>query len=53
MKKGKYIDYNILLACLSHKSIAKNERQQPGTRILPGQKIVIELPATSEARRVA
>lgn len=23
MKKGKYIDYNILLACLSHKSKTK------------------------------
>jgi hypothetical protein len=53
MKKGKYIDYNILLACLSQKSSAKNALVQQVTETIPDHKSVSIFPATSQTLRVA
>ena len=39
MKKGKYIDYNILLACLSKRPLATAEK---GLQVPPSKDIVQE-----------
>lgn len=54
MKKGKYIDFNILLACLSNKSKAKNNMMLPGTGTTQDHNLVIVYPLlTFTAFRVA
>jgi hypothetical protein len=53
MKKGKYIDYNILLACLSQKPVAKNNTVKQGVETITDPKRIMIFSPASPSLRVA
>ncbi len=53
MKKGKYIDYNILLACLSKKPTSNNEQHEPGGATGTGFKSAVVMQVTTVTQLIA